>query len=366
MARSLKSTLACSLFGLLSVTLLAKTSFAETGALDAETLSQSLARRYYSQQSVELVSEQGTASSTRKNSTYIKQPIEPTPLQDSPVEAEQKPVPVVTTEPPASDYAPQKPTQSVFQESVDEPKSGFNLGSRTGFEVGGQISYYRYQEHVREHPEFIHEIGPKFGITATGTKVFGNGIFVAGDLRFAFGANHYSSAGSGTADGKQDYLGDIRLLGGKDFAFSSHPIEISPYLGLGYRNLYNDLRGSTSTGALGYRRDSQYLYLPVGVTPRFGLTDNSRLAINVEYDWLIQGWQASYLSDASSSLGDIYNKQNAGYGLRGSIMYEKAAWSVGPFFDYWNINQSDIVGSLGAFEPHNQTIEYGLQARYHF
>lgn len=263
--------------------------------------------------------------------------------------------------------------QPVFvSEASNDITQASDLESRTGIEAGFQASYYRYQEHVHEHPEFIHEIGPKLGITLTGTQRFDSGLFVSADTRFAYGQNHYHSVGTGTQNGLTDYLGEVRLLGGRDFIFTNVNyggrlvnFDFSPYLGVGYRNLFNDWSGKTSTGANGYRRDSQYLYLPVGLTQRTGLGGVSRLATNVEYDQLLQGWQTSYLSDFNSPLGDINHRQNSGYGLRGSIMYEKTSWAFGPFLDYWNINKSDL-SSGGRYEPHNQTIEYGLQGRYHF
>lgn len=242
-----------------------------------------------------------------------------------------------------------------------------NLASQTGIELGGQISNYRYQE----GPNIMHETGIKGGITATATKSLDSGFFVAADTRFAFSANDYSSPHSGTKSGIPDFLGEIRLFGGKDFVFDK--FALSPYAGLAYRNLYNDSRGVFSSGANGYRRDSQYFYMPIGITARFRITEASRISTNLEYDQLIEGWQKSYLSDANSILPNPSNGQYGGYGLRGSTMYERSSWSIGPFFNYWNINQSATNCGLvfGVFpfcgvEPHNQTIEYGLQARYRF
>lgn len=254
-------------------------------------------------------------------------------------------------------YAP-----SSSQSSADE----ISLATTTGIELGGQISNYRYQEHVDPNTEFMHETGAKFGVTALATKAFHQGAFVSGDFRFAYSSNDYASA-QGTLHHIPDYLFDIRLLVGKDF-FLDRTLSLSPYVGIGYRNLYNDLRGTLSSGAKGYQRDSQYLYLPVGLTPRFRVTETARISTTLEYDQLVQGWQRSENSDASPSLSNVTNGQFGGYGLRGSVMYEQASWSVGPFFDYWNINKSDdrIVGARYYFEPHNQTIEYGLQARYRF
>jgi hypothetical protein len=242
------------------------------------------------------------------------------------------------------------------------------LGSRAGFEIGGQVAGYYYQEHLRPNVFFMEQYGPQFGITAAATKTFNHGLFAKADARFAYGNNHYN--GSGSKDGNDDFLGEARVLGGKDFLTGK--FGVSAYTGLGYRNLFNDLRGTTSQNAIGYRRDSQYLYLPVGITPRFRVTDNSRISTNFEYDWLVQGWQTTYLSDTSASEHDVVNKQHSGYGLRGSVMYEVASWAIGPYFSYWNIDQSSVKFTntsacrFGCVEPSNETFELGLQATYHF
>jgi len=254
--------------------------------------------------------------------------------------------------------------------SYADDSSDIGLGTRQGFDVGGQVSGYHYGESFR-HSFANEQYGPQFGLVGSGTQLLAFGLFATAEGRLAYGNNHYN--GTGTKDDVPDYLGEIRFLGGKDFI--GHQFGLSAYTGLGYRNLYNDIRGTTSDGSIGYRRDSQYLYVPVGVTPRFRVTGNSRISTNLEYDQLIRGWQNTHLEDFSSLEHDMINNQNGGYGLRGSIMYEWNSWSVGPFANYWNINQSAVkvtntpscnVFVGGCIEPHNQTIEAGIQAKYHF
>jgi len=251
------------------------------------------------------------------------------------------------------------------------------LGTRPGFEIGVQVSDYRYQEHLVANTVFDQQTGTKVGLTGSGTMTFRSRAFVTLDLRAAYSRNDYSSPGSGTETGINELLTDIRLLGGRDFlsddAFGlGWNLGIAPYVGLGYRFLYNDLRGITSALALGYQRFSHYVYLPIGVTPRFRVTDNSRIGVTMEYDQFIAGWEDSNLTDVNPAAPMVKNEQNSGYGMRGSAMFETSRWSVGPFFDYWNINQSQpalfVVGGvlLEGTEPHNQTIEYGMQSRYHF
>ena len=124
-------------------------------------------------------------------------------------------------------------------------------------------------------------------------------------------------------------------------------------------------------------RNSQYTYLPVGVTHRLKLASNARLATTLEVDYLIQGRQTSTLSDFNPAFADVTNDQRNGYGIRGSMYYEKDRWIFGPWAQYWNTTRSDsapvivsiaetnfIVGT--AFEPKNTTTEIGLRLGYRF
>jgi hypothetical protein len=142
---------------------------------------------------------------------------------------------------------------------------------------------------------------------------------------------------------------------------------LSPYVGLGYRQLFHDLRGITSTGSLGYRRESTYLTLPLGVVHQMRLENQARLVSTVEYAHLIRGRQESRRSDVPG-LADVTNQQKSGRGLRLSMMYQQKAWSVGPFVTLWNIKDSDgvVVGALTIKEPANTTREFGVKAAYRF
>ncbi len=241
------------------------------------------------------------------------------------------------------------------------------LSSSQGFELGGQISHYRYVE-----PDFspgfdVVDKGTKFGLTANMIQKFGKTPrvwFGKVEGRFAYGQVDYS--GSGTSSGNDDYLFEGRVLIGRDSVF--HYSGWSPYIGFGYRYLDNDSQGQTSTGAYGYQRESQYIYLPLGITTRFYAGRNARIATNIEYDELLYGKQISHLSDVGSGYADISNDQHSGYGMRGNIMYERQHWGFGPFVNYWHIRTSDVAcaGVLCGVEPNNRTTEYGLELRYRF
>ncbi|MEX0958512.1 MAG: outer membrane beta-barrel protein [Burkholderiales bacterium] len=231
-----------------------------------------------------------------------------------------------------------------------------------GWELGGQLSNYRFEE-----PDFGVKIqGPKAGVTGAYTFSGKRKLFFRMDGRLAYGSLDYE--GSGTLDSIPNWIFEVRGVLGKDFLPGSRT-SLSPFAGLGYRYLYNDFRGTTSTGAVGYQRFSRYLYLPLGLTARFKLGDSWVIAPTIEYDFFIKGEQVSQLSDTNLGFGDVTNSQDDGYGYRVSLMAEKGAWAFGPWMHYWKIERSDIVpvsSSIGFFEPKNETREFGFDVKYRF
>src|SRR6202034_794312 len=103
---------------------------------------------------------------------------------------------------------------SYANDAADYGPQSISLYTQQGFEIGGQVSGYHYQEHMNANQFLMEEFGPQFGITANATKVFDRySLFVTLDGRFAYGQNQYN--GSGTMNNVDDFLGDVRLLGGK-------------------------------------------------------------------------------------------------------------------------------------------------------
>jgi len=266
--------------------------------------------------------------------------------------------------------APIRPVSSFLA----PPPAALPLTTRPGIDVGIQGSYYRYRESAAD----VTNLGAMLGFTGAGTMVFNYGWFAGIDGRFAFSPGGTDYRGSGTASGEQTDLWEVRATGGKDFIFEY--FVVSPFIGLGYRELYNDARGVSSTGASGYRRLNQMLYMPVGFSPRFRLTGETRIAAKVEYDATLLGIQHSDLSDVSPAFSNMINRQtNGGSGVRAEVMFETQSWSAGPFFNYWDIGDSkgknqagSLCTSFGApspctlLEPRNHTTEGGIQIRYHF
>lgn len=246
--------------------------------------------------------------------------------------------------------------------AADAQSNGDFVGTRPGWEVAFQMSDYRYSE-----PDLDVKIwGPRVGLTAAYTRTNTDNWFVKIDGRVGYGSLKYE--GSGTQNSVPDLVFEARGYFGKDF-FPLHGVSLSPYAGFGFRYLYNDLRGPTSTGAVGYRRYSKYFYVPLGLISRFNVSGKWSVSPTIEYDYFITGTQESRLTDTGIGLGDGYNEQSKGYGYRLSLMLEKDAWAFGPWLHFWSIDDSDIVPigfGLVALEPKNETREYGIELKYRF
>ncbi len=246
------------------------------------------------------------------------------------------------------------------------------LHTQRGNELSLSVSSYLYEE-----PDInVSLAGDKFGLNYTGTSLLQNDWFLREEARFSYGQVEY--AGSGIQSGAPDWYGEIRGLAGRDIELRT--VVLSPYAGFGYRYLYNDVRGYSNTGSAGYRRESNYYYLPLGIAHHMRMGDGV-LATTVEYDYLLWGKQVTRLSDLIGKNGivsasDTTNRQNKGYGVRLGMMYEMGDWGFGPFFHYWNIADSEVTtqvmtDALGPalvslLEPRNTTTEYGMRLMFRF
>lgn len=244
----------------------------------------------------------------------------------------------------------------------------FTLKTRSGFDLGLQAYGYSYVEEV-DGDFFMSNKGRKYGLSAGAVKTFDDEYYIKGEARYATGNVRYSSD-SGSASVSDDVY-EVRITAGSEAYVNTYLL--SSYIGVGYRLLNNDLR---DFGVGGYRRTSQYLYIPIGVTHRFWFDKSSRISTSIEYDYFVKGEQKSYLSDVSPAyaalFGDQVNKQKKGYGARISSTFEQNKWSAGLFLNYWDIEDSEInfyevyPYIIGFMEPKNKTTEIGLEIKYHF
>lgn len=247
-----------------------------------------------------------------------------------------------------------------------------------GVRLGLEGSFYDYSESAagtRSGGTLDRQVGAGFGVTAADSFVFANG-FVTVDARVGAAATRYAAPGLPAIAPVWNPIGETRAVVGTDFRVSASTV-VSPFAGLGYRVLYDDLDGG---------RVQQYLYVPVGIS--VGVTSGPWvLRPTVEFDGLLQGWNDTSLGAVGYS-NDVHFRQSGGYGLRASFDVETdSPWgrvSMGPFVRYWSINASNVAYATGStcfgrgagcvgttarqgfFEPQNMTVESGLAVTLRF
>ena len=261
-----------------------------------------------------------------------------------------------------------------------EPFHSVELLPRHKWELGTEVSYITYKE-----PGVMKNKGMMYGIL--GSYTYRGWESPAPETqdkrretleaRFSWGKVDYSSEGTGSLDNIDDYLGEVRGIEGYEFpVFEASTI--IPYIGVGYRYLNNDISGmTTTTGHLGYERESNYLYSPIGIEFITDLEGGWSLGATLEYDIFWWGKQKSHLSDVVASCNDLENEQKKGYGCRGSIKLEKRGqkldFVIEPFIRYWNIKKSEeqalicsgVIWGYG-YEPKNRSTEFGVKVTARF
>ena len=251
------------------------------------------------------------------------------------------------------------------------------------FEAGLDFSHYSYRE-----PNFMKQKGYLYGVYGRFTHRFKENRIIKkwGDIfdpnsgfnmmrlesRFNYGTVDYQSEGTGSESGIDNYVFNVRFLLGDDLNIS-RTLRFTPYVGIAYRYLLDDGGGGvTTTGALGYDRESRYVYVPLGVEMTKNLDQAWTFGFRAEYDFFIDGEQESHLGDAIAGLDTVENDQNSGYGLRGSLFFKRKTeyldFVFEPFIRYWKIDDSDIseityqgVAVGYGLEPNNKTTEYGFR-----
>jgi hypothetical protein len=189
--------------------------------------------------------------------------------------------------------------------------------------------------------------------------------------RYGRGYADYSSD-SGHKDGLTRISSDWRLVYKHDFAAGTSTV--TPEAGFGVR-LLTDHLDEFQPG--GYRRESTYQYLLLGVSNRSPLADNWALVPRFAYQYLVRGTQKSHLCDINPTYPDLSNTQRNGYGLELSVGFEKKLAdsnivALTPFFRYWHIGDSstDKVSNtyvtITGKEPKNTTEEAGFNVAYRF
>jgi len=243
--------------------------------------------------------------------------------------------------------------------------------SKHDFSIGTEVSSITYKE-----PELMKNKGIMKGIT--GSYTYRNRLLLKAEGRYAFGEVDYSSPISGTMDDIKDYIIEGRGLVGYGISPKPFGFEVSPYTGIGYRYLNNDMgHRFTSVGHFGYERESMQWYLPLGLELIKSFKNNWSVVITGEVNTLLRGRQKNHVGYIPGYV-DFTNKQRNGFGQRVSLELKKETpkitYSIGPFLRHSDIRQSETA--VGAYiiptipiefiEPRNQSTEVGVQFKVTF
>lgn len=235
-----------------------------------------------------------------------------------------------------------------------------------GRKNGASIKYTNYSLLSQEYDER----DPSFGQIEL--RYMGGNVDYDGWMQYSNGTVEPSKS-----EGLKDYYFEAALKVGRTY-YLARPLELAPYLGLGWRQLRNH---AEEMGAGGYERTSTYVYMPIGLNLVYAPTESFSLTLNGQFDWLLRGNQYSRMTDIPGYLSDSSNRQDQGYGVRVSV---KAAVNLSrsmgifiePFWRYWHIQNSNeqwyyynadpTLPAFALIEPFNTTQEYGIRAGISF
>ncbi len=233
------------------------------------------------------------------------------------------------------------------------------------FDAGIQLSHITYKE-----PGLMRESGYMYGVNASYARI-GKALMWKVDGTLTTGkvdyVGSYQDGTSLTVKGISDTMFETRgVIGPTDFVYLSE--YYLPYIGFGYRYLFD----GANKGPGGYRRESTYLYIPIGIEGAPKSRDDWSFGYTLEYDLFISGTQKSYLSDADQGFNDVENQQSTGHGYRVSLRFVRSGKQdiiIEPFYKYWKIDRSNMKPltyygaptGWGLVEPDNNSTEIGVK-----
>jgi hypothetical protein len=226
--------------------------------------------------------------------------------------------------------------------------------------IAPEISWFRYEE-----PSHMREDGFLYGVTASYTRTSPaqyedrmlriEGGFSAGEVDYD-GA--LMDGTPYTMEGNDDIMVNARLLWGP--LWQSTDWANYGYYGLGYRYLQDD----SSNDPAGYRRHSNYIYLPLGLKAFRTLGGPWYLEAGAELDVLLIGLQVSEIQESPTDTSNVENWQWPGFGGRFSVearrKTEALDLGVAPFVQLWWLPDSALSSSHTWVEPRNWSVQIGL------
>lgn len=233
------------------------------------------------------------------------------------------------------------------------------------FSIGIETYSHTYTE-----PGIMENDGIFVGLTYS--FVYENEFYFGFEGLSAYGSVDYTSASTGSTDDIDDICFDHRLVLGY-VAYKGEKVKVLPYIGIAYRFLEDDSSNKlTSTNNIGYLRESNYYYSPIGIDMDITLQNGWKLHPGLEYDFFWSGTQESYLGYLSG-YEDVENDQDEGYGYRVSLGVSKetdtVTYSMEIFYRFWDIKDSKTTTDRWGrvwLEPENETEEFGINFTLRF
>lgn len=257
----------------------------------------------------------------------------------------------------------QKRKRKVFYQKKKKKKKKKKtiLSTVDSVEVGLQA--YSYNNTFEKEGVYNYSLeGYKYGVSLTGTKTIGDLAYLIGDIRFTLSDIKYKDS-LGDKQKSDESMYEIRIITGYEAI-------ISPYIGIGYGHLYNDMREMG-----GSRHELVHMYMPIGVTYQFAVNKTARISTSIEYDSFLNGEVTINMSDNGPAYVEVYGnaptyKLTDAYGIRVNTTYKEEIWSIGLFFNYTNIEKSEanyyLNNTYMDWVKANSTKELGLQIKYRF
>ncbi len=261
---------------------------------------------------------------------------------------------------------------ALFGMTADDPQAKQRLGEMlfaSHWAIAPEVSWFHYEE-----PGLMEEEGTLYGVSASYTRYY-DAVFSDRILRLegglAVGEVDYDGGLQDgtpyTIEGNDDMLINARVLWGPLWQTDTWANYF--HYGLGYRYLRDD----STQDLLGYKRHSNYLYLPLGVKAYRPLSGNWYVELGAEFDVLIVGLQVSEIPRSSTDSSNVENWQWPGFGGRGSVELRHKTNSldiaVAPFVQYWWVDDSRPVPSDPGYcwtEPRNWSLQVGLNLLVRF
>ena len=203
--------------------------------------------------------------------------------------------------------------------------------------------------HYKEPEMQLH--GPELGLHVR-TLSLGKQAGLLGEGDLFVGQQHYSSDKTGAMDRviniESRWRSMTRVLPGTGNTEGL-------YAGLGIHTLWNDLRGTTSTGNAGYERQAVQLWLPLRWV--------SSNAWQMDAGILLRGQHISRMSETGNDKQDVTNTQK--HGTYAQISWDYSLDSrnvVTPYLRYTHLANSDrvIMNKEYWYEPDSKRWQLGL------